>query len=636
MRTHYILAVAAVVISAIVIAIYWPGLQGGFFFDDGPSILQADGVQLQSLSSDSLHQAWSSGGAGPSGRPVAQLTFALNHYFNGFEPFAFKATNLAIHLICGFLVFGLANHLIRATSHLAKSRPILFAPVGVASMWLLHPIQLLPVLHVVQRMTSLSALFLLAALLLHISAREPNERFGTLKLFVAWAVLWPLSFLSKETGALFPLFVLAWEMIVRRHAFGQLDRFALAFAALVGSAMLATMAYGLSPRGQWLWSGYDLRSFSVVERVLTEGRVLWFYLRLILLSQFELFGLYHDDIELSTDLVAPWTTLPALVGLGGLVWLAWRARIRAPLLSFGIVWFFIGHLLESTALPLETAHEHRNYLPLFGVLLVGAWALERARQLAGNYQTVGTTLAAVMLVNVTFVTALRSHQFEEDGRRTQIEAQHHRSSARAQFDAGQFMADRGDAQSSASPSFHFAAAHLQLSCNLALDGKMCWLGLINLNCQAGEPLPPDWTRELSRRLRETPFAPADRNVLYGLKEMAIAGKICLSRPEIDGLFAAALANSSVTPAVQAMLHSWHADYLWLRENDMVAARHALGQSLILNPGNASNRLKWAQLLFIAGEHDATAKLLLTLRGENLSGEERKTLAELAAAININP
>ena len=112
MRISHITALAALIAGTLLIALYWPGLQGGFFFDDGPSILLAEGVRLESMSIDAIHQALASGGSGPSGRPVAQLSFATNYYFSGFDPFAFKATNLVIHLTCGFLVFSLARRLL--------------------------------------------------------------------------------------------------------------------------------------------------------------------------------------------------------------------------------------------------------------------------------------------------------------------------------------------------------------------------------------------------------------------------------------------------------------------------------------------------------------------------------------------
>jgi hypothetical protein len=525
--------------------------------------------------------------------------------------------------------------LLAAAAPAAKPRNVLVASGFVTALWLLQPVQLLPVLHVVQRMTSLSAFFLLAALLLHLHGRERGGRAGALWVALAWLMLWPLSFLSKETGLLFPLFALAWEVIMRRASMGRLDRFARGFLALASLFLVSGAVYVLLGGLGWLWAGYDLRPFSLVERLLSEARILWFYLGLILVPRIEAFGLHHDDIAISTGLFSPWTTLPALLGLAGLVWLAWRTRKSAPLAAFGIAWFLIGHALESTALPLELAHEHRNYLPLLGIVLVAGWALVCALQAQRRqYRTMGVALAGTALAGSCFVTGLRANQFSEPLRRTQIEAQYHPASARARHEAGVALADLPEAALPGSRVYALARGHYEAAAQADPDFKMSLLGLIELDCKAKKTVARAEFDELSRRLRETRFAPGDRGVLYSLKIMAVAGTACLNRTEVDGLFASALANPGVSPAVQAFLHSWHADYLWLHERDGAAARAALGQSLALNPGNPSNRLKWAQLLFISGEQAQARTLLLALRGENLSAEERQTLNELLAAGNM--
>lgn len=626
------------VLAILLTLLYWAGLHGGFFFDDRPSILLAEGIRMASLSPDALQQAWFSGGAGPSGRPIAQLSFALNYLFSGFSPFAFKATNLAIHLVNGLWVFAIARQLLTSAQPLAKPSHLFLASGTVAALWLLHPIQLLPVLHVVQRMTSLSALFLLAAFSLHIQARTRGGLAGVFMLCLSWLLLWPLSFLSKETGILFPVFVLAWELILHRqykhNHQGWLDRFAHSFAALAVLCALAVLAYALSPRAQWLWAGYDMRPFSLPERLLTEGRVLWFYLGLMLLPRLEVFGLYHDDILVSTGWLTPWTTLPALLGLAALLALAWWLRRRAPLLAFGITWFFVGHALESTMLPLELAHEHRNYLPLLGLVLAGGWGLLLSLQSKGERKTIGIALALASLAYFPFVTALRSNQFSNDGLRTQMEAQHHRASPRAQFEAGRVLAGLPDAVQANGPTYSFALRHYEIAGELDPAFKMSWLAMIHLSCQASRTPESAWVNALSHRLQSTPFAPGDRTVLYSLKEMSIDGTICLSRTEIDSIFTAALANPGVGPGVAAMLHSWHADYFWLHEKDMPAARKALARSLALNPSNASNRLKWAQLLYLDGEREPARLLLLELRDNKLITEERTTLNELLATYTI--
>lgn len=637
MRPQNFNAVWFALVTALVVVIYWVGLGGAFFFDDGPSILFAPGLKLQNLSAESLRQAWFSGGAGPSGRPIAQMSFALNYYFSGFNPFAFKATNLAIHLGCGAFVFLLARRLLvtapahtrQPTSHHAQ-----LAASAVAVWWLLHPLQLLPVLHVVQRMTSLSAFFVFFASLLHIKGREKYGIAGAAILSLAWFVVWPLSVLSKETGLLFPAFALAWELVLRRHSVGKLDRFACVFLSTAGLLLVGTIGYLLSPAAEWLWTGYGMRSFTLAERLLTEGRVIWMYLGLIFVPSNAALGLYHDDIVVSTSLFFPWTTAMSLVGLASVVWLAWQARLRAPLVTFGIAWFLIGHLLESTALPLELAHEHRNYVPLFGIALAAGSLLLRAMENPGGRKGVGVSLAVVAGILFAVTTALRAHQFGNELLRTQMEAQHHPASARAQHEAGAVLADLPDATQANSPIHSAARHHYEQASSADPNFKISLLGLIGLNCKSGVPVSRADVNELSRRLFETPFAPGDRNVLYTLKEMAISNKACLGRADIDAIFSSAIANHTVSAGVKAMLKSWHADYLWLAAHDLVAARQALGASLTLNPGNASNRLKWAQLLIISGQNSEARLLLLALRDQSFSADERDTLNELLAKVNI--
>ena len=606
---------AAFALTAMTVAVYWAGLPGGFYFDDEANILVLESVRLEVLNLPNLRDAANSGVAGFGGRPIAQLSFALNHYFSGFDAIAFKATNLAIHLIAGIFVYLVARHLLAAR---------MFA--GVAAMlWLLHPLQLTSVLYVVQRMTSLSALFLLAGFLLHMIGRERGGRGGVLMLLGAWSLLWPLSFFSKETGVLFPVLVLAWEVIVRRGTQGRLDGFARLLAAGVGLGFAAGLIYALLPAGQWLWAGYEMRGFTLPERLLTEGRVLWFYLGLIVFPRLEAFGLYHDYMPLSTGLLVPWTTLPAWLGLAGLVWIAWRARHRAPLLAFGIAWFLIGHGMESTVLPLEIAHEHRNYLPSFGIVLIGAWGLMRAMTHNGWPKTLGVALAVVVTGYCALTTALRAHMYGEAIRRTQIEAQHHPESARTHFDAGRALAARGQITAD-SPQYSFARIHYERAGQFDPNFKMSWLGLIHLNCMVGKSAEAEWIDELARRLRETPFGPGDRNVLYGVKEMSIAGALCLDRGAVEKLFAAASANAA--PHTQATLHSWLADYLTLAVRDLTAAQSALDKSLAIVPHNASNRLKRAQLAFLQGHSEVAREMLIHLEGASLVRSERGTRALL--------
>ena len=620
---------------AVLGLIYWPGMRGAFFFDDGPSILTASGVQLERLTWDGLRNAWLSGGAGPTGRPLAQLSFALNYFLSGFSPVAFKATNLVIHMLCGGLVYGLMRHVLASTcAAVPESQRRALAGV-VAAAWLLHPIQVLPVLHVVQRMTSLAAFFLLAAFWLHVQARENVGRVGLAKLVVAWAVLWPLSILSKETGLLLPIYVLAWEMILHRANVGRLDKFAKGLLLLAGVSAIVVLVYLQSDRGQWVWAGYQMRPFTAAERLMTECRVMWFYISLVFVPRLSAFGLYHDDITISLDWLTPWSTVPSALGLLALAMLVWQMRNRVPLAALGVAWFLVGHTLESTLLPLEIAHEHRNYLPLLGLLWVPLGLVLAGQRVRSSVHPHVLRLATALLGLLAVITALRVYPFGDEIRRTQFAVEYHPQSAQAHYEAGQALAGLITAdRSSVSPWLAQIQAHYAQANALNPNFKLALLGQIDVACKTRGAVPNEVAQTLERRLVSTPFAPGDRTVLYSVKEMAAQGELCLSDADVERLFAAAFANPGVDSGVQAILWSWLADYRWLAARDLAGARAALQRSLALNPGNTSNRLKWAQLQFIAGNLPAARKLLTELRGALLSKEERQTLEQVLDAINM--
>ncbi len=618
-------------------SVYWSGLHGGFFFDDHPNIVLNPGVKLDSTAWESLRLAWSSGISGQFGRPVSQLSFALNHYFSGFSPFAFKLTNLVIHCLNGVLVYLLGYQLLDSLRQKQNLNNVSVWAALVACAWMLHPVQLTSVLYAVQRMTSLSAFFLLSALILHISARRFEDRscVGFLWLILAWCVFWPLSIFSKETGILLPAFVAAYELIIRRSEQGKLDipgRGVLILAVLL---LLGIVPYLVSPFGQSIVAGYEIRSFSLIERLLTEARVVWEYLYWILFPRLESFGLFHDDIALSTSLIDPWATLPAVLGLIGLSIWALVASGRFPLTAFGITWFLLGHSLESTFIPLELVHEHRNYLPLFGVLLLPVGCLGALAAKPGVRRTVVITLLGALLAYLSVITAIRADMFSNEAIRTQLEAQFHPGSARANYEAGRTLAAVADRDPGNMIAPILAKKHFEMASALDSNYKMGLLGSLVLGCGASQTVDQAALEELQRRFQEGLILQEDTSILSAVVQMSGAGLSCLKRPEIDALFASFLENPRVAADKKMSMYSLHADYLWLSEKDLPAARGALQRALDISPRHLSLRLKWAQLDYIAGDHESAKNLLQELRGEPFSSKERETLNNLLSSLEGN-
>ena len=609
------------------LAIYWPGLQGAFFFDDYPNIVLNPGVRLDTLSGESIKQAFESGISGQFGRPVSQLAFALNFHFSGFDSFAFKLVNLVIHCLNGILIYLLAYQLLDSLRYKLKLTNAGLCAALIAVAWLIHPIQLTSVLYVVQRMTSLSGFFLLLALIFHILARRRNELDWPAVIFflLACCVFWPLSILSKETGVLLPGFVAVYELIVRRSEREALDRFGrlVLYVSIVLAASL--VLYVTSSYGNWILSGYDIRSFSLLERLLTEPRVIWGYLHWIVFPSLESFALFHDDIAVSTSLTTPWTTLPALAGILILLIVSVVTSRQFTLVAFGIAWFLIGHSLESSFIPLELVHEHRNYLPLFGlcllpVSLLGSWGKKPRFQ-----KTLIVVSLGAVLAYLGFVTAMRANMFGQEKIRTQLEAQFHPGSARTNYEAGRTLAAVVDADRGNLVAAILGKKHFEMATELDRDYKMGLLGMLVLDCGMSQTVNRGALDELALRLKERLILQEDTSILSTIVEMSGAGLLCLTRSDIDRIFAAFVSNPGVSQEKKMSMYSLHADYLWLNAKDLPAAREALHSALEIAPLNPSLRLKWAQLDFIAGEKRQARTLLLELRGERLAPEERKTL-----------
>ena len=196
--------------------VYLPGLGGEFMFDDHWNIVANEAVHVDSLSPGQVIEAATSGRAGPLKRPVAMASFGLNHYVSGLEPRGWKIANLVIHLLTGWLVFLVCRELVRALVQRDEAVSAEWVAAIVASLWLIHPLNLTAVLYVVQRMASLATLFSLWAIYLYMRGRVQLGGGGWRPIYVALGLALPLALLSKETGALIPPLLLLIEWLCFR------------------------------------------------------------------------------------------------------------------------------------------------------------------------------------------------------------------------------------------------------------------------------------------------------------------------------------------------------------------------------------------------------------------------------------
>ena len=192
---------------ALTAAVYWPGLAGPLVLDDFENLKPLVDMHSGAIS---WQEVVFGSSVGVGGRPVAMLSFVLNWQTSAGEIWSLKHTNLAIHLMCGALLFWLSGRLLAEPLSAVPTHRWWLALL-VASLWLLAPMQVSTVLYVVQRMAQLATLFVLAGLLCYVTGRQQltkRRRLGIALMCLCFVLFWPLATLSKQNGALLPLLAL--------------------------------------------------------------------------------------------------------------------------------------------------------------------------------------------------------------------------------------------------------------------------------------------------------------------------------------------------------------------------------------------------------------------------------------------
>jgi len=586
---------AWLIILGFVLVIMAPGLKGEFYFDDNPNIVNNDAVHIEELTVSSLANSIKGPSAGPLGRPVSVLSFALTHYFFGLDPFAFKAINLAIHCVNSLLVVWLVALLLQVIGVQITETVRRWLPIWVAAIWLVHPINIVPVFLAVQRMTLLSGMFVLLALICHLKAQLiPKEKMAFwIWLASSWLLFWPLSILSKETGLLFPLYLLAINVFSRSDFTEQkIKKFRVVIVSAIILLMIAIAMQSFLGWG-WLEAGYSMRPFTMIERLLTEARVLWFYTAQIVIPNYSAFGIYLDDFELSTGLFHPWNTIVALAGWCVVIVVVWLFRIRYRILSFAVVWFLVGHSLESTFLPLEIAHEYRNYVPSIGLILgTGYMGVVALQQLKLDYRKLMITLIfTISILVLALFSWMRADQLGNSLVGSQIEAARHPLSARANYSAALALVkngygDSGDPIGGQQVKYYFQQAG-------AADStfKIGYLGLIVWVCASGREVEKLWVDELASRLEQTALSPRDRGIPSNLLKSLLGMPKCLDREDAIRLFVAGANNPVAKRTLKANFLEAASDYELLVSVDPQSAKDYLVKSLELTPHNTALRKK---------------------------------------------
>ncbi|PLW70359.1 hypothetical protein C0039_03910 [Pseudohalioglobus lutimaris] len=425
-------------LALLTVALYSPGLSGPFLFDDGPALTSNPYLNGEGSAFEDWRTATFSSKSGPLQRPIAMWSFAVNSVVaGGIDTFQVKLVNLVIHLLCGGLVYLLALGILRQVvpggSESSRQQVALLA----AALWLLAPLHVSTVLYAVQRMAQLATLFTLLGLWLFVRRREQWAERGASPADLIATSLWLLlvlllAVLSKENGVLLLWLLPVFEVTLFRGRWAGSKNRIITLLGWIGLLVPLLVIVGttlLVP--ELIPDRYTGREFSLQERLLTQLRLLWQYLSWLVFPDITSMGFQHDDIPLSTSWVNPVTTL-----FSALAWLvtagvAWLLRRRLPLLGFALLFYLVGHALESSVWPLEMVYEHRNYLPSVGLFILLAYLLQMAFH-CQHWVRPAIPVFAVLAILST-VLFLRVQVWSEHLRLTAVNVDNHPESSRSHY-----------------------------------------------------------------------------------------------------------------------------------------------------------------------------------------------------------
>lgn len=429
-----------VVILALVILTYFcyaPGLSGGFLLDDFGTLKSlGDRGEI-----DSSSTAWifiSGGDAGPLGRPLSLLSFLIDARTWPTPPEPFKKTNILLHCLNGLLLFLTLHLLLRCTEK--ESSRCFWIACFATSLWMLNPFLVSTTLYIVQRMAMLSATFIILGILGYLVGRSllprrPRVAYPLMSLSVFGGTL--LSALCKENGVLLPFLILVIEFSFSLcWKSGKPNwKWRALFLWLPSVFVLLYLSKSL----QGFFDIIPMRGWSSFERLISQPSILLDYLYHLYIPRIETKGLLRDDVRI----ISPhFYAIPYTLILVGIIFVACHVRRKAPLITVALLFFLIGHLLESSVLPLELYFEHRNYVPSLMLFLPAAYGINFLKERSG-IRTAFIT-AAIVIAIFAISTFLRTSLWSDNTKLYSVWAQKNPHSVRAQINYFQTIAMLGD------------------------------------------------------------------------------------------------------------------------------------------------------------------------------------------------
>ncbi len=373
----------------------------------------------------------------PHYRPLVAIVNAINAGMGG-GTLPFKLTQLATHLIAVLGLYGLLTTVRRRFVPMPAVVPLL------ASAWVgITPFNVEAVHYLTARTSVMCGMFSVLSVWAYLEMRASDRRRRRMGLYAGHLVALTAAVLSKETALAIPaVLLLADWVLVRptRHDDARGIRFWWPYLLYVTGL---AVAFVIMPNVWWVLN-YITQVFREEWRIASAIFCLIENIRLMLTGT----GLSVTHfIDETITLTAPRTIACAML-VAGLLGGIWWSRRRAPVVAFGLGWYFL-LIAPSTFVHLsEVLQENRGYSASFGIAMVVAWLVGTVWQRAGRRRVVVAGLLLVMTVGYGALAVDRQRVWANEYLLWTDALQHHPTSARAYSRLAAYHLEQGDLDAS--------------------------------------------------------------------------------------------------------------------------------------------------------------------------------------------
>jgi tetratricopeptide (TPR) repeat protein len=393
-------------LTALTALIYANSLPGKFVFDDLQIIQQNSALMNVKTMGDAVSLALSGGGGG--WRQLLFLTYALNYYWGGLNPFGYHVVNVSLHAINVLLVYGIILVAPREKEEEERWR---YVALGGAAVFAVHTLLSGAVSYIAGRSSVLCATFYFAAIYLFFKGLNSDRRDIRLLYFGFTAVAGWLAWETKQEAITLPIFFAA---VVFLRSEKKKWRWVAGLSVI--PLLLVTLMWNQIKALYAVTGGNTVLVSAGFEKVLAAATYFRTYVASVVCYFFPRFiaptGLSVDPQITPVEHWYSSEFLFSVAVLAGLAWLALRYYRREPLLGLAVTAMLVSPLMAYAAIPLaDVVLEHRVYIPGLGIAFLFAWIFQ---WLSRNYSRLRWAAPAALVVIFGFMTVSRNAVFADN------------------------------------------------------------------------------------------------------------------------------------------------------------------------------------------------------------------------------